>query len=90
MYAVAFFAFPAVLSLGLQGPEEAKNLAGRFPPPDSDPLSNIEFRKSSPVSQAKGESLQICSRSHDAVIRVYDSAGNVIKVHEHAVDFVEP
>jgi hypothetical protein len=24
------------------------------------------------------------SRSHDAVIRVYDSAGNVIGTHEHA------
>src|SRR5262249_31124090 len=24
-----------------------------------------------------------CSRSHDAVIRVYDEAGNVIETHEH-------
>jgi hypothetical protein len=29
------------------------------------------------------------SRSHDAVIRVYDSAGNVIKTHEHVGDFKE-
>jgi hypothetical protein len=28
-------------------------------------------------------------RSHDAVIRVYDDAGNVIKTHEHAGDFKE-
>jgi hypothetical protein len=27
------------------------------------------------------------SRSHDAVIRVYDTAGNVIETHEHAGDF---
>ena len=27
------------------------------------------------------------SRSHDAVIRVYDVAGNVIETHEHAGDF---
>jgi hypothetical protein len=27
------------------------------------------------------------SRSHDAVIRVYDSAGNVIERHEHNGDF---
>jgi hypothetical protein len=27
------------------------------------------------------------SRSHDAVIRVYDEAGNVIDTHEHADDF---
>jgi hypothetical protein len=29
------------------------------------------------------------SRSHDAVIRVYDAAGNVIETHEHAGDFKE-
>jgi hypothetical protein len=31
-----------------------------------------------------------CSRSHDAVIRVYDSAGNVIETDEHAGEFREP
>ena len=30
------------------------------------------------------------SRSHDAVIRVYDAAGNVIETHEHKGDFKEP
>jgi hypothetical protein len=30
------------------------------------------------------------SRSHDAVIRVYDEAGNVIATHKHAGDFKEP
>ena len=29
------------------------------------------------------------SRSHDAVIRVYGDAGNVIETHEHAGDFKE-
>jgi hypothetical protein len=29
------------------------------------------------------------SRSHDAVIRVYDEAGNVIETHEQAGDFKE-
>jgi len=29
------------------------------------------------------------SRSDDAVIRVYDDAGNVIETHEHAGDFKE-
>jgi hypothetical protein len=28
-------------------------------------------------------------RSHDAVIRVYDDAGNVIETHEHKGDFRE-
>jgi hypothetical protein len=30
------------------------------------------------------------SRSHDAVIRVYDHASNVIETHEHKGDFKEP
>jgi hypothetical protein len=29
------------------------------------------------------------SRSHDAVIRIYDETGNVIETHEHAGDFKE-
>jgi hypothetical protein len=29
------------------------------------------------------------SRSHDAVIRVYDEAGNVIEAHKHKGDFKE-
>ena len=27
------------------------------------------------------------SRSHDAVIRVYDAAGNVVETHEHKGEF---
>jgi hypothetical protein len=30
------------------------------------------------------------SRSHDAVIGVYDEAGNVIETHEHTGEFKEP
>jgi hypothetical protein len=30
------------------------------------------------------------SRSHDAVIRVFDDAGNVIDTHEHTGDFCGP
>jgi len=29
------------------------------------------------------------SRSHDAVIRVYDESGNVFETHEHAGEFKE-
>jgi hypothetical protein len=29
------------------------------------------------------------SRSHDAVVRVYDVASNVIEMHEHAAEFRE-
>jgi hypothetical protein len=30
------------------------------------------------------------SRSHDAMIRLYDEAGNVIETHEHEGQFKEP
>jgi hypothetical protein len=40
------------------------------------------------VSNAIGYAMHF-SRSHDAVIRVYDDAGNVIETHEHKGDFKE-
>jgi len=40
------------------------------------------------VSKAIGYA-KFFSRSHNAVIRVYDTAGNVIETHEHAGDFKE-
>jgi hypothetical protein len=36
-----------------------------------------------------GESAKFSTRSHDAVIRVYDESGNVIETHEQAGDFKE-
>jgi hypothetical protein len=33
---------------------------------------------------------KVFSRSHRAVIRVYDDAGNVIEVHRYKGDFKEP
>ena len=41
------------------------------------------------VSHAVGYA-QFYSRSHDAVIRGYDDAGNLIETHEYAGDFKEP
>jgi hypothetical protein len=32
---------------------------------------------------------EVGSRSHRAVIRVYDAAGNLIETHEHEGDFKE-
>jgi len=34
--------------------------------------------------------VQKMNRSHDAMIRVYDEASNVIETHEQAGDFKEP
>jgi hypothetical protein len=33
---------------------------------------------------------RLFTRSHDAVIRVYDEARNVIETHEHKGEFKEP
>jgi hypothetical protein len=41
------------------------------------------------VSNAIGYA-KFYSRSHDAVIRVFDKAENLIETHEHAGDFREP
>jgi hypothetical protein len=87
--------FPAGLILGLRGPEEAKNLAGESPPPDSNPFSDPFLRKILPACQDESVSrnLEVAigyakffTRSHDAVIRVYDEAGNVIETREHTSD----
>jgi hypothetical protein len=40
------------------------------------------------VSDAIGYA-KFYSRSHDATIRVYDEAGNVIETHEHTGEFKE-
>jgi hypothetical protein len=45
-------------------------------------------REPNPISNAIGYA-KFFSRSHDAVIRVYDGTGNVIETHEHAGDFKE-
>jgi hypothetical protein len=42
-------------------------------------------RQSATIGYAK-----FFSRSHDAVIRVYDEAGNVIEMHEHGCNLKEP
>ena len=41
------------------------------------------------ISNAIGYA-QHYSRSHDAMFRIYDEAGNVIETHEHAGEFKEP
>ncbi len=65
-----------------------------YPAPDSDrnervstkSLSNLSSQKFAPSSPWFH---RFFSRSHDAVTRVFDDAGNVIETHEHAGDFKE-
>ena len=52
------------------------------------PFGRLLYGEPNAVSNAVGYA-QFYSRSHDAVIRVYDDAGNVIETHEHGGEFKE-
>ena len=53
------------------------------------PFGGLWYGETDAVSNAIGYAKHR-SRSHDAVIRVYDAACNVIETHVHAGDFKEP
>jgi hypothetical protein len=55
---------------------------------DALPFGRLWYGKPNAVANAIGYAIHR-SRSHKAVIRVCDSAGNVIETHEHAGDFKE-
>jgi hypothetical protein len=57
--------------------------------PEGRDKRNRPAREPDATSNAIGYA-KFFSRSHDAVIRVYDEGGNVIETHEHAGDFKEP
>jgi len=46
------------------------------------PFGQLWYGEPNAISNAIGYAMH-SSRSHDAVIRVYDAAGNVIETHEH-------
>jgi hypothetical protein len=53
------------------------------------PFGSLWYGEPNAVSNAIGYAKHR-SRSHHAVIRVYDEAGNVIETHEHKGEFKEP
>jgi hypothetical protein len=55
---------------------------------DALPFGRLWYGEAAAISNAIGYA-KFHSRSHDAVIRVYDEAGNVIEMHEHTGDFKE-
>jgi hypothetical protein len=55
---------------------------------DALPFGALWYGEPDAIANAIGYA-KFYSRSHDAVIRVYDVAGNVIETHEHAGDFKE-
>ena len=52
------------------------------------PFGRLWYGDANAVANAIGYAEHF-SRSHHAVIRVYDEAGNVIETHEHKGDFKE-
>jgi hypothetical protein len=52
------------------------------------PFGRLWYGEPNAISNAIGYA-EHCSRSHQAVIRVYDDAGNVIEMHEHVRQFKE-
>ena len=52
---------------------------------DALPFGRLWYGEPNAVANAIGYA-EHYSRSHDAVIRVYDTAGNVIETHEHTGD----
>jgi hypothetical protein len=61
----------------------------RFTGSDALPFGALWYGEPNAISNAI-DYAKFFSRSHYAVIRVYDEAGNVIETHEHAGDFKEP
>jgi hypothetical protein len=55
---------------------------------DTLPFGHLWYAEPHAVRHAMGYA-KFFSRSHDAVIRVYDETGNVIETHEHGGDFKE-
>ena len=51
---------------------------------DSLPFGRLWYAEPNAISNAIGYA-KFYSRSNDAVIRVYDEAGNVIETHEHVI-----
>jgi hypothetical protein len=52
------------------------------------PFGRLWYGDANAVANAIGYA-EHYSRSHNAVIRVYDAAGNVIETHKHKGDFKE-
>ena len=55
---------------------------------DALPFGRLWYVEPTAISNAVGYA-KFRSRSHDAVIGIYDEAANVIETHEHAGDFKE-
>jgi hypothetical protein len=53
------------------------------------PFGHLWYAEPNAINNAVGYA-KFYSRSHNAVIRVYDETGNIVKTEEHAGNFREP
>ncbi len=53
---------------------------------DAPPFGRLSYAERNLISNAAGYA-KVYNRSHNAVIRVYNEAGNVIETHKHAGEF---
>ena len=88
--------FAGVIALNAFAPKasRARRIANSTSAPqgsnsDSLPFDRLWYGEPNAISHAIGYAMHR-SRSHDAVIRVYDDAGNVIATHEHKGAFEKP
>jgi hypothetical protein len=84
--ALSRWRFERTLNARLRNPGRAKINAASIS--DALPFGQLCYGEPNAISNAIGYA-QHRSRSHDAVIYVYDEAGNVMETHEQAGDFKE-
>jgi hypothetical protein len=73
----------------LRNPTRRKDHRGFDLIGDALPFGRLWYAESNAISNAIGYA-KFYSRSHPAVIRVYDESGTVIETHEHDGNFQEP
>ena len=71
------------------GNRPRKDHRGVDPISDAPPFGRLWYDGPEAVANAIGYA-ENYSRSHHALIRVYNEAGNVMETHEQASDFQEP
>ena len=83
----ALFQIVGIDGIGVRSPASIRSSRhrSRF---DVLPFGRLWYEGPEAVANAIGYA-QHCSRSYDAVIRVYDAASNVIETHEHKSEFKE-
>jgi hypothetical protein len=75
-------------SSDLHGPKGGYSDGGVDLVSDVLPFGRLWYGEPNAINNAIGYA-KFPSRSHDAVIRVYDDAGNLTQTHEHTDDFKE-